>query len=123
MQIQVDALSVQFLQNAAPDPAALRPSRSTDHAATISTSLPGNRLEQLVEPGAPITALGTADALVFEHGHHLPAVALGDSLQLAFLVLDGLLVGLDPDVQGDPAVSLGIHVGSFSFAADCTINS
>ena len=33
----------------------------------------------------------------------------GDGLQLAFLVLDGLQVGRDPDVQGDPAVSLGIH--------------
>ena len=74
---------------------------------------PGNRLEQFVEARAAITALGTADALVFEHGHHLPAVALGDGLQLAFLVLDGLLVGRDPDVQGDPAVSLGIHGGCF----------
>ena len=68
MQKQVDTFSVQFLQNVHQIlQAAAQPidGPCRDHIDL----LPGNRLEQLVEPGAAITALGTADALVFEHGH------------------------------------------------------
>ena len=41
-----------------------RPSRSTLQAATISNSLPGDGLHQLVEARALIASLGAADALV-----------------------------------------------------------
>jgi hypothetical protein len=50
-------------------------------------------LEHLVEGWSLVPALRPADPLVREGPDDLPAMALGDGLQLAALVLNGLAVG------------------------------
>ena len=95
MQVQVDALGVQFLQHADQIHAgSAQPidAPGRDHIELLA----GDGLEQLVEARALIAALGAGDALVLEHGDHLPAVTLGDGLQFAFLVLDALMVRARP---------------------------
>ena len=47
-------------------------------------------LEQAVEAGSFVAALGAGDALVEEGGDDLPVLPLGDSQQIAKLVLDRL---------------------------------
>ena len=57
-------------------------------------------LEHLVEARAPVTALGTADTGIVILRDDLPAPPFGDLPQGGDLVLDGLLVGGNPDIDG-----------------------
>src|SRR5262249_34949310 len=61
---------------------------------------PASILQHLVEAGTLVAALGAADASILIARNHLPAPPLRNGLQLAPLVLHGLiLVGADPHVD------------------------
>ena len=62
----------------------------------------GSSSHQGLQTRAPVSALRAAD-LVAERRDDLPAAALGDRLELALLVVDGLtaVVGRDAKVEGD----------------------
>ena len=51
----------------------------------------GDSLEQVVEAGPFVAALGTGDAFIDEGGDHLPILPLGDGQQITKLVFDGLV--------------------------------
>src|SRR5262249_52433783 len=61
---------------------------------------PGKSLEQPIEAGALVPALGAADSSILERLDDLPAVALSSRLELAALILDGLARGRDAQVEG-----------------------
>src|SRR4051794_34969021 len=61
----------------------------------------GNRLHQLTQPSTLVAALGTRDTGVLVDLDYLPAVPVGDRLQLTTLVSRGLLGRADAKIQGD----------------------
>ena len=60
----------------------------------------GDGLQETIISGSLVAALGAGDAFVGEDVDDLPAGFLGDILQDEKLVLDRLLIGADPDVEG-----------------------
>jgi hypothetical protein len=65
-------------------------------------------LQQLVETGALLSTLGTADTFVAELGNDLPAVPLSYGSQFAQLVLHGLSTGTDPGIECGSS-GFGLH--------------
>jgi hypothetical protein len=100
VQIEVDLLGVQFAEEA----------EQIDQAAAKSIHRPGcdhvdltacDSAEQCRHGGAILARHAAADAVVIEHGDHTPAVTAGDGVQLADLVLGGLLLGGAAGIDGD----------------------
>jgi hypothetical protein len=125
MQVQVHALGVEFLQHR--QQIRQRSAQAIDWPCGHHVNFtPGHRLQQLVETRALITPLSTADAVVAINGCNIPTMTLGDGLQLAFLVADGLAIcGAGPNVKGNPLwyLSLRVHgVDPIRVKPDRTIN-
>ena len=59
----------------------------------------GRVVEQRVQPGAPDAPLGAADTVVLIGRHHAPAALPRDRLERQALILDGLTVGADAQVE------------------------
>lgn len=62
---------------------------------------PGDHGHERVEAGSLVAALGSRDAFIGEGGDDGPAETIRHSLEFEPLVLDRLLIGADPKVEGD----------------------
>jgi len=105
---RIDALAVQLLQHL--HQVEQRSAQPIDAPGCDQIELlAGDGLQQLVEPWALIPAPGAGNALVLEQGDYMPAVTLGNGLQIDLLVLDALMIRADPDIKGNPLNSLRVH--------------
>jgi hypothetical protein len=69
----------------------------------------GGVLQHSVEGGALVAPLGAADAGVLVEIHHLPARTVGNRFQLSLLILGGLTVGGNPEVDADALHWASLH--------------
>src|SRR5262249_46592436 len=98
VEVQINATCLQRLDSA--KKVNKRPTKPVDCPGHDDVKLAsGCILEHLVEAWTPIAALRAADASIVILLDHLPAAPLGDLPQNGDLVLDGLLVGGNPNVN------------------------
>ena len=108
--IQADAGSIEFRQGIRHvEDAAPKPIDRPDHQNVIAT--PHRILQHRVECGTLIPAFGTADALILVGLDDQPATMLCHPCQDEPLVLSGLIVTADPQVDRR-ANAIGVHSSS-----------
>jgi hypothetical protein len=106
---EVDAGGVQLLQGV--DEVGQRAAEAVDRPGGQQVELPAHGiLQHAIELGAPVASLGAADAGVGIDVGDLVTVRAGPGLEHAALVLDGLLVRGDPEVERDPCHALSSPV-------------
>ena len=100
MQIEINPLGVHLAQEG--DEVLQASAEAIDTPARDHIELaPGNAAAKLIITRAPVATFGAADAFIAILGNDIPTVPLGDRLELAPLVFDGLSIRRHPQIESN----------------------